>query len=233
MHDSIVSLLSLGEGGWGLFVAQGLGVTVILACTAAPCAFVLGFLLCLAQRSKSPVIFLTARFYSTILRSLPELLTLFIIYYGLQSALKSFEMPFLSDLQISPFLAGILALSLVAAAFSSEVFRSAFAAIPKGQYEAAWSLGLPSSVILLRVILPQVLRLSLPGLSNLWMVLLKETALVSAIGLPELIRQTSVAARVTKEPFLFFGIALVLYLILGGLSSGILHFIQRAQIKKN
>ncbi len=108
----------------------------------------------------------------------------------------------------------MVALGLVFAAYSSEVFLSAFRAIPDGQWEGAKALGLSHRRTLWLVILPQLLRISLPGLSNVWLNLLKDTALVSVIGLADIMRETGVAARVTREPFFFFGFACVLYLAL-------------------
>ena len=99
------------------------------------------------------------------------------------------------------------------------MFLSAFRAIPRGQYEGGYSVGLSDRQTMRLVVLPQLIRIALPGLSNLWLALLKDTALVSVIGLAEILRQSEIAARVTKQAFLFFGIACLLYLALAMLSS--------------
>jgi len=112
-----------------------------------------------------------------------------------------------------------VALGAVFSSYASEVFLSAFRAIPHGQYEGGYALGLSRWQTLRLVVLPQLVRIALPGLSNLWLILLKDTALVSVIGLSDIIRQTSIAARVTKQAFLFFGIACLIYLALAILSS--------------
>ena len=125
----------------------------------------------------------------------------------------------LPGMTVPPFLAGMVALGLVFSAFASEVFLSAFRAIPAGQREGALALGLSRLKVLVLVLLPQVVRIALPGLANLWMNLLKDTALVSVVGLADTLRQADIAARVTRQPFLFFGVACAIYLVLTVLSS--------------
>jgi polar amino acid transport system permease protein len=108
---------------------------------------------------------------------------------------------------------------VVFSSYASEVFLSAFRGIPQGQYEGGYALGLRRGTTMRLIILPQLIRIALPGLGNLWMILLKDTALISVIGLTDILRQTGIAARVTKEAFLFFGIACLLYLVLALISS--------------
>ena len=128
---------------------------------------------------------------------------------------------------VNAFFAGMLALSVVFSSYASEVLLSAFRAIPKGQYEAGSAVGLSRRKTMSLVIIPQLIRIALPGLSNLWLVLLKDTALVSVIGLTDILRQTGVAARVTKEAFLFYGLACLIYLVLASISSIGLNAISR------
>jgi polar amino acid transport system permease protein len=134
-------------------------------------------------------------------------------------------------LEINSFIAGMFALGVVFSSYSSEVFLSAFRAIPKGQYEGGYAIGLSNGQTMRKVILPQLIRIALPGLANLWMILLKDTALVSAIGLADILRQTGVAARVTKHAFLFFGVACMIYLVLAILSSFVIDAIERSSAK--
>ena len=117
---------------------------------------------------------------------------------------------------------GVASLDQRLGSFDAESMRthlSAFKAIPRGQYEGGYSIGLTDGQTMRLVILPQLIRIALPGLSNLWLILLKDTALVSAIGLTDIVRQAYVAARVTQEAFLFFGLATLIYLALAILSS--------------
>ncbi|WP_061932327.1 ABC transporter permease [Aureimonas sp. AU22] len=215
-----IALLAYGDTGWGDEIAHGALVTVSLALATLPFGLVLGLALALAKRGEDPALSRAADIYTTIFRGLPELLTLFLVYYGGQNLLNAATVALgLGQWTLSSFVSGMVALGLVFAAYSSEVFLSAFRAIPHGQWEGARALGLSHRRILGLVILPQLLRISLPGLSNVWLNLLKDTALVSVIGLADIMRETGVAARVTREPFLFFGLACALYLVLTLISS--------------
>ncbi|MFB2553628.1 ABC transporter permease [Ensifer soli] len=213
--------LACSGEGWGDEIASGFMVTAGLAVATLPIGLMLGFLIALAKQSDERSLRLASNIYTTLFRGLPELLTLFIIYYGLQIGLQRVLdlLGFGGQFEMNPFVAGMVALGVVFSAYCSEVLLSAFKAIPNGQYEAGDALGLRRSRTMLLVILPQLVRIALPGLGNLWMALLKDTALVSIIGLPDILRQTGIAARVTKEAFQFFGIACLLFLILSMLSS--------------
>lgn len=222
-------LLSYGDAGWGDEIIAGLGITVALALATLPFGLLGGFLIALAQTSRDAALRAASNIYTTIFRGLPELLTLFIIFYGLPLLLNAVyglwtDTP---DLQINSFLAGMIALGMVFSAYAAEVFQSAFKGIARGQYEAGTTLGLSRLHTMALIIAPQLLRLALPGLANLWLILLKETALISVIGLSDLMRQTGIAARVSKEAFLFFGIACLLYLLLAILSSIVIGILER------
>ena len=200
-----------------------------LAVCTLPVGLVIGFMIALAKQSSEPSLRLAANIYTTIFRGLPELLTIFMIYFGLQIAIRAIvsALGFETSFEINTFVAGMIALALVFSAYASEVLASAFQAIPKGQYEGGAALGLRPARTMRLIILPQLIRIALPGLGNLWMVLLKDTALISVIGLGDILRQTGVAARVTKEAFLFYGIACLLFLVLAILSSNIFSRIER------
>jgi polar amino acid transport system permease protein len=107
------------------------------------------------------------------------------------------------------------------------VFLSAFRAIPHGQYEGGYAIGLTKGQTMRLVVLPQLIRIALPGLANLWLILLKDTALVSAIGLNDILRWTGVAARVEREPFVFYSFAILIYLVLTIISSFGINKIER------
>ncbi len=223
------SLVACGEAGWGDEIAFGVKVTITLALATAPVGLVIGFLIALAAQSEDKLLRLAAGIYTTIFRGLPELLTLFIVYYGLQILIQAVLASFGYDgrVEINAFIAGMAALAVVFSSYSSEVLLSAFRAIPRGQYEAGDALGLHRSRTMLLVVLPQLIRIALPGLTNLWLILLKDTSYVSIIGLADILRQTGIAARVSKEAFFFYGIACLLYLILATISSIGLGFVQR------
>lgn len=216
----LFGLLEFGANGWGDELAAGTLLTIQLALATLPFGLVLGFLIALAKNSGEPSLVLAANIYTTLFRGLPELLTLLIIYYGGQILLQQIVSMF-SDtyVEINGFVAGMIALGLVFSAFASEVFLSAFKGIPDGQYEGARALGLTRFQTMRLVIVPQLIRLALPGLSNLWLILLKETALVSVIALDDLLRMTNIVVGSTKEPFFFYSIACLIYLTLSILSS--------------
>lgn len=219
--NEALTLLSFGEQGWGDTIASGVLITVSLALATLPIGLILGFLIALAKNSSEPSLKLAANIYTTIFRGLPELLTLFLVYFGVQIAIQEFIKLLGYDIyfEVNSFVAGMVALSLVFSSYASEAFLSAFNGIPQGQYEGGYALGLSRYKTMRLIILPQLIRLALPALGNLWLILLKETSLVSVIGLADLVREAGIAARVTKEPFLFFGLVLVIYLLLTMISS--------------
>jgi polar amino acid transport system permease protein len=216
----LIALLSYGPDGWGDEILAGAWLTIRLAIATLPVGLALGFLVALARRSNSILLRGFGEAFSTVFRGLPELLTLFIVYFGGQFLLQWMVRLF-SDrtVEANGFLAGMIALGVVFAAYASEVFTAAFNGIPKGQWEAAAAIGLHRWQTLRLVIAPQLLRLALPGLANLWLVLLKETSLVSVIALNDLLRMTSVAVGTTKQPFFFYFVACLIYLLFSIVSS--------------
>jgi polar amino acid transport system permease protein len=219
--EGIGTLVGFGPEGWGDDIAWGVLVTVSLALATLPFGLALGFLVSLAKQSAEPSVRLAGNLFTTIFRGLPELLTLFLVYYGVQLGVQQVARLVAPDayIEFNSFAAGMVALGVVFASYASEVFLSAFRAIPVGQYEGGYAVGLSRWHTTRLVILPQLVRIALPGLGNLWLILVKDTALVSVIGLSDILRQTGIAARVSKEAFLFFGIACLLYLALAVLSS--------------
>lgn len=218
----LLSLLSWGPDGWGDEIAEGTLITVSLAICTLPFGLTLGFLVALAKNSGGPVLKAFGNAYTTVFRGLPELLTLLIIYYGGQRFVQWSYGLFVEDgeaIEINAFFAGMVALGVVFSAYSSEVFLGAFKGITNGQIEAARALGLSRGLTLRLVVMPQLWRFALPGLANLWLVLLKETSLVSVIALSDLLRTTVVAVGVTKQPFFFFLVACLIYLMLAIISS--------------
>lgn len=147
----------------------------------------------------------------TLLRGLPEILVVFLIYFGVPEIIETITGDYL---EFSAFSSGIIALSLIFAAYASQSLRGAIQAISIGQWESGAALGLSRSQTFIRIIMPQVWRHALPGLSNQWLVLLKDTALVSLLGVDDLIRQASIINTNTHQPFTWFGIAALIYLVI-------------------
>ena len=223
------TLLACSDAGWGDEIAYGFMITASLAICTLPVGLFIGFFIALAKQSEDKSLRLATNIYTTIFRGLPELLTLFIVYYGLQVLAQRFlaSIGYDEPVEINAFFAGMIALGVVFSAYCSEVLLSAFKAIPHGQYEAGDALGFHRGKTMRLIILPQLVRIALPGLGNLWMALLKDTALVSVIGLPDILRQTGIAARVTKKAFEFFGVACLLFLILAMVSSIVFAMLER------
>jgi polar amino acid transport system permease protein len=224
------TLLSWGSEGWLDEITYGAFITVSLALATLPLGLLVGFFVALAKQSSEPTLRLAGNIYTTIFRGLPELLTLFLVYFGAQIGFQSLIKLFRPDaaVEVNSFVAGMVALGVVLSSYASEVFLSAFRAIPHGQYEGGYSIGLSKGQTMRLVVLPQLIRIALPGLANLWLVLLLNTALVSAIGLSDILRQAGIAARVEREPFLFFGVAILYYLALAVSSSYGIRAIERA-----
>jgi polar amino acid transport system permease protein len=209
-----LNYLSFSDGGWGDELLSGLGVTLSLAVATLPVGLLLGLLVAAITIFGRPVPRAMAVTFTTTIRGLPELLTLFIIYHGvglgINSLLKWYS-PQSGYFELSPFLAGVLALGMVFGGYASEVLRGAWQALDHGQLEAAQALGVRRFTIFRLIELPQMLRLALPGLGNLWINLLKDTALVSVIPLNDLMRMANVAVGTTKKPFVFFLTVCLIY----------------------
>lgn len=215
--------------GFGPQLWEGTIITLELAMVSLVVGLILGLLGASAKLSAFRPARILATAYTTVLRGIPELLTVLIIYFGATSVLMGIASWFGYDeyIEISPFVAGVIALGLTFGAYATEVFRGAIMAIPEGQREAGLVLGMSRLRIFMRITLPQVWRLALPGLGNLFLVLLKDTALVSVIGLEDIMRKANVAVGFTKEPFLFYMAAALIYLTLTIISMVAIHYLEK------
>ncbi len=202
--------------GFGSLLLEGTWLTVRLAATAMAVAVALGLLAALAGRSPLRWLRFAANIYATLVRGIPELLMLLLVYFGASVLLMQIAALFGDDgyIELSPFVAGTAALGFMYGAYAAEVVRGAIEAIPQGQVEAAQALGMPRLLTFRRIVLPQTWRLALPALGNLFLALLKDTALISVIGANDLMRNTSIAVSNTTQPFTFYGVAALIYLLL-------------------
>ena len=205
--------------GWSGQLAAGLGVTLALAGLSIGLGTALGLGGALLAGRPDRLMGQAVLLVTALLRSLPELLVIFAAYYGFAFLLQTLLAPFGAHgfVAVDAFWAGVLALALIHAAFCTEVFRGAFAALPAGPIEAAKALGMPRAPAFWLVAWPLALRYGLPGWMNLTIVSLKLTPLVAAIGLQDLLRTAGDAGRNTHEYLLFYGVALGLYLALAAL----------------
>jgi His/Glu/Gln/Arg/opine family amino acid ABC transporter permease subunit len=213
------SLFLPGPQGWGDELLAGLWLTIRLGLTAVILGTALGLVAALGELSRFRIIAHLIAAYNVVMRSVPELLVIFLLYYGLSFIIMAVLGLVGIDrfVEVSPFWAGTLALGLIHAAYASEVFRGAFQVIPKGQIEAAQAFGMSRFLTFRRIKLPVAFRLSLAGLANLFMATLKNTPLVSAIGLQDLIRAAGDAGQNTKLYFQFFMASLAIYLLIAAL----------------
>lgn len=218
---TLTELFAWGAGGWSKPILIGLGVTVACASIGYVLGVVLGLGVAFARIGNNRSLAALAMLYTTLLRGVPPLLVIFLLFFGTNGALMWIARGFgyTGYIEVDAFTVGVMAVALVAAAYSSEVFRGAHGTIPTGQFEAYASLGLRPLVGFWTVILPQMLRLALPGLGNVWILAMKETTLLSVISLAELMRVVGLAGRTTGQPFVFYGTAALIYLVLIALSS--------------
>ncbi|CAG8869652.1 Histidine transport system permease protein HisQ [Pseudomonas fluorescens] len=214
--------------GFGPALLAGTLMTVKLALCALLLGLVLGLLGALAKTSQAKPLQWLGGTYSTLVRGVPELLWVLLIYFGTVSLMNRLgEALNIPGLELNAFAAGVIALGLCFGAYATEVFRGAILAIPKGHREAGLALGLSRGRILSRIILPQMWRIALPGLGNLFMILMKDTALVSVIGLEEIMRHSQIAVTVSKEPFTFYMVAAFIYLSLTVVAMTGMHFMEK------
>lgn len=201
--------------GFFLQFLLGLKVTVAVSLASGVLGTALGLIVATIKLSQFRLPSLIAQAYTTIVRGLPELLVIFVVYFGGTAAIAAVSGRYV---EISPFAAGVVSLTIVFGAYSAEIFRGAIASIPSGQREAAASLGLSSWQAWLLVIVPQMIRVALPGFGNLWVSLLKDTSLISVVGLTDIMRVAFIGAGSMRAPLVFYLVASALYLLLTSLS---------------
>ena len=200
--------------GYGWTLLQGLQITLLVGLCAMLIAIVFGLLGAAGKMSQARWARSIAECYTVVIRGIPELILLLLIYYGVPTLIQDVGASLGYDLRVdlNPFTAGVLTIGFVYGAFSTEVLRGAFQAIDPGQLEAGRAVGMNRLKVFRRIVLPQALRYALPGLGNVWMVLIKATALISIIQLEEIMRKAHVAAGATRQPFTFFLAAAGLFL---------------------
>jgi His/Glu/Gln/Arg/opine family amino acid ABC transporter permease subunit len=200
--------------GYGWLLLKGAQLTVLVGLCSMVIAMVLGLLGSWAKITRNRAANILAGVYTTLVRGVPELVLILLVYYGVPTMIQDISASLGTEiiLDINPFLAGTATIGFIYGAFATEVFRGAYLAVDQGQIEAARAVGMNKILTFRRVLLPQMWRFALPGLGNVWMVLIKATALISVIQLPELMRNADIAARATRSPFTWFFAASLIYL---------------------
>ena len=183
---------------------KGLWITIKLGTVSIVAGLILGLLLSLVRLYASSSVQFLARIYIDIFRSLPLLVLLIIVYYAF---------PFIG-IRLSPFWSAMLALTLVSAAYTAEIFRAGIQAIPNGQFEASQALGLSYRHMMLDVILPQAVKIVIPPLTNNSINVVKDTALASVVAMPDLLKQATQAQALSANPSPLIGAAIIYILFL-------------------
>ena len=217
MTSGMFELLGFGPKGWGLPLLQAAGVTI----AAALCGFLLGGVFGIGgatlKLARSRALRMIGQAYTTIFRGVPEILVVYLFYFGGSVVLTRLMNTggFPGFYSLPSFIIGVLAIAIVSGAYQTEAYRSGYLRLDRGQIEAGASCGMSKFLLLRRIIAPQTLRFALPALGNVWQSALKETSLLSVIGLTELLRQAGTAAGSTRQPLLFYAVAVVMFLIIG------------------
>ncbi len=215
-----MELLAFGDTGWGDELFRATLMTIAVSITAMLIGFSFAAIFTPLKLSKYKPLNLIANVYTTVIRGVPELLVIYLFFFGGSGAIMFVASMFGYNeyIEINAFATGSFAIGIISGAYSTEVFRGAIQAIDKGQFEAAKVLGFSKFKQFYKIILPQMLRLAIPNLSNVWQITLKDTSLISVTGLVEIMRQSYIAAGSTRDPLFFYSFAAVLYLLLTFLS---------------
>ena len=208
---------------------EGAGTTLSVAICSLLIAVALGMVGALMKLSRSSVLKGVATVYTTVIRGVPDLVLMLLIFYGGQLAINELAPKFgvKEVIDINPFIAGVATIGFIFGAYLTETFRGAMIAVPPGQREAGIAFGMTAMQVFARITFPQMVRFALPSFSNNWLVLVKSTALVSVIGLSDMMNRAGLAAGTTREPFTFYMTAAALYLAITSVSILLLNGLDR------
>lgn len=212
---------------YGPSLLEGFFITISLGVLSFFIAAGLGLGSALLSFSKHRSLRFLSQFYTTVVRGVPDIVLIFLIFFGLQELLNALtDSVGLNPIFLNPFVSGIITIGLIFGAFISETFRGALMAVPKGQFESCIALGMPKVRFYRRVIFPQAMRFALPGLSNNWLVMLKTTALVSLIGLHDLVFIANNAGKATRLSFDFYMVTALGFLVLTSISILLIKYLE-------
>ncbi|MCT2539667.1 ABC transporter permease subunit [Sedimentimonas flavescens] len=218
--DKIVGYLPILIGGMGVTIAVAI-LSMALALTLGA-----GFATLYLRGGRLGRAVTTS--YTTIARGIPDLVLMLLFFFGGERAINSvLALMGYERISLSPFFIGVVTLGFIFGAFLAETFRGAYLSVPHGQVEAAQAIGLAPRRILGRIIFPQMLRLALPGFTNTWLVMLKSTAIISIVGLQDMVGLADKAGKATREPFVFMLAVILFFLALTAVSGNLLHRLER------
>jgi len=214
--------------GYGPVLLAGTWQTIQLSLLSLLVSFVLGLIGAGAKLSSNRIISGIATTYTTLIRGVPDLVLMLLLFFSMQIWLNDLtDWLNLDDINIDPFFAGVLTIGFIYGAYFTETFRGAFLAVPRGQIEAGTAFGMTRGQIFRRILFPQMMRFALPGIGNNWQVLVKATALVSIIGLADVVKAAQDAGKGTLQLFLFTMIAAAIYLAITTVSNFVLIWLER------
>lgn len=214
--------------GFGPLLLSGTWMTIQLALLSLLLSVIIGLIGASSKLSSIKILRYIATVYTTLIRSVPDLVIMLLLFYSLQLGLNQItEALQMDQIDINPFVAGVITLAFIYGAYFTETFRGAFQSVPKGQIEAAMAYGMSPWQVFHRVLFPQMMRFALPGIGNNWQVLIKATALVSIIGLTDIVKITQDAGRSTMQLFFFSIVAAAIYLAITTVSNLILMWLER------
>ncbi|MDE1165906.1 MAG: ABC transporter permease [Pseudomonas sp.] len=223
-----LGLSALSLKGFGPILMLGTWMTIKLAILSLAVSILLGLIGASAKLSSVKFFRIPAQIYTTLIRGVPDLVLMLLIFYSLQTWLSNLTDAMDWDyIEIDPFASGVITLGFIYGAYFTETFRGAILAVPRGQVEAATAYGLSRSQRFRLVVFPQMMRYALPGLGNNWMVILKATALVSIIGLADLVKAAQDAGKSTYQLFYFLVLAALIYLVITSASNWVLRWAER------
>ncbi|MBJ9739288.1 histidine ABC transporter permease HisQ [Acinetobacter oleivorans] len=214
--------------GYGPLLLSGTWMTIQLALLSLLLSVIIGLIGASSKLSNIKALRYIATAYTTLIRSVPDLVIMLLLFYSLQLGLNQItEALQMDQIDINPFVAGVITLAFIYGAYFTETFRGAFQSVPTGQIEAAMAYGMTPWQVFRRVLFPQMMRFALPGIGNNWQVLIKATALVSIIGLTDIVKITQDAGRSTMQLFFFSIVAAAIYLVITTVSNLILMWLER------
>ncbi|NUF83002.1 ABC transporter permease [Acinetobacter seifertii] len=214
--------------GYGPLLLSGTWMTIQLALLSLLLSVIIGLIGASSKLSNIKALRYIATAYTTLIRSVPDLVIMLLLFYSLQLGLNQItEALHMDQIDINPFVAGVITLAFIYGAYFTETFRGAFQSVPTGQIEAAMAYGMTPWQVFRRVLFPQMMRFALPGIGNNWQVLIKATALVSIIGLTDIVKITQDAGRSTMQLFFFSIVAAAIYLAITTVSNLILMWLER------
>jgi arginine/ornithine transport system permease protein len=200
-------------------ILEGLVLTLQVSALSLAIACVFGLIGASAKLSASRAARWSAEVYTTVIRGMPELVLMLLIFYGGQIGINMLaESQGWPYIDVPPFAAGVLTIGFIFGAYLTETFRGAILAVPKGQAEAGLAFAMSRTTVMRRIVLPQMVRHAIPGFANNWLIMIKASALVSIIGLDDMVHRAGLAAATTRAPFTFYMAVAMIYLTLTSVS---------------